>query len=132
MWANVNCAQWRETIVYCPQYFSGIHFCVVNWARYFSDTNSARLGGTQVDGVPQLIFRNLSVPLLLLYYNHNAQPVLETFFFLKLIESPFFNFAKSSTGYKFLYNKLCPIEILFYDSHLALPRHHKEATIIVF
>jgi hypothetical protein len=54
--------------------------CLQTFSRKFS---ARLLGGTQRDGVPQLIFRNFSVPLLLLRYNHNAQPVLGTFFFLK-------------------------------------------------
>jgi hypothetical protein len=38
-------------------------------------------GGTQGNGVPQLVFRNVSVPLLLLFYNYNARQVLRILFF---------------------------------------------------
>jgi hypothetical protein len=67
----------RNTIDYR---IDSIIYSIINGNTYIQ---CSAYEGTQGDGVPQLIFRNFIVPLLLLRYNHNAQPVLGRFFFLK-------------------------------------------------
>jgi hypothetical protein len=74
MRGSLRCTWWGE---------GGIKDVKKRWVKWtISSTQYLTCGETQVDEVPQLIFRNFSVSLLLLRYNNNAWQVLGTLFSL--------------------------------------------------